>query len=233
MSKPAIQGGGSMIRPPDAAIIGTTLAFMPISSAEAVRRLSHLAFRDCATALDLTYAHGRFWVDPLPPGLTITSNNLDPSSGAELHLDFTATGLPDGAFDLAVYDPPHVADAGQNGIMGSRYGTVRGIAALRNLIESGAREAWRVASVGILVKVADHAHQGEHQALSDWVKAVVPTPPYTVLHTYRPTHLRDGKHRVERVPRSNGAVWLAFRKAGHRHIDFDRLYERQEARGAA
>jgi hypothetical protein len=222
-----------MIRPPDAAIVGTTLAYMSIGSAEAVRRLAHLAFRDAHTALDLTYAHGRFWADPLPPGLTVTGNNLDPSSDADLHLDFTATGLPSGAYDLVIYDPPHVADAGLGGIMGSRYGTIRGTAALRALIRAGAREAWRVASVGILVKVADHAHQGEHLALSDWVKAVVPTAPYTVLHTYRPTYLRDGKHRVTRVPRSNGATWLAFRKAGYRHIDFDRLYERQEARGAA
>lgn len=222
-----------MIRPPDAAVVGTTLTFMPIGSAEAVRRLVHLAFRDAHTALDLTYGHGRFWTDPLPPGLTVTGNNLDPSSSTALHLDFTATSLPDSAFDLIVYDPPHIADAGQSGIMGSRYGTIRGTAALREMIQAGTREAWRIASVGILVKVADHAHQGEHLALSDWVKAVVPTPPYTVLHTYRPTYLRDGKHRVTRVPRSNGATWLTFRKAGHRHIDFDRLYERQEAKEAA
>jgi hypothetical protein len=217
------------IRPPDPAIVGTTMAYMPIGSAEAMRRLAHLAFRDAHTVLDLTHAHGRFWVDPLPPGLTVTSNNIDPASGADLHLDFTATGLPDGAFGLVVYDPPHVADAGAASIMGQRYGTVKGTPALRALIQDGTREAWRISSVGILVKVADHAHQGEHHALSDWVKAVVPRPAYTVLHTYRPTYLRDGKHRVERVPRSNGAVWLAFRKHGHRHINFDRRYERQEA----
>jgi hypothetical protein len=217
------------IRPPDPAIVGTTMTYMPIGSAEAMRRLVHLAFRDALTALDLTYAHGRFWTDPLPPGLTIASNNLDPASGTDLHLDFTSTGLSDGAFGLVVYDPPHVADAGAASIMGRRYGTVKGTRALCDLIQAGTREAWRVASVGILVKVADHAHQGEHQALSDWVKAVVPMSPYTVLHTYRPTYLRDGKHRVERVPRSNGAVWLAFRKAGHRHINFDRRYERQDA----
>src|SRR5205823_4567379 len=140
------------IRPSDPAIRGPTLRYMGIRSHEAVRRLAHLAFRDAHTALDLTYLRGAFWRDPLPPGLVVTGNNLDPASGAELHLDFRETGLPDGAFDLVVLDPPHVADAGTNGIMGKRYGTVRGTAALRELIDIGCREARRVAKVGVLVK---------------------------------------------------------------------------------
>jgi hypothetical protein len=224
-----------MIRPPDPAISDVTMRYMPIGSAEAVRRLVHLAFRDCATALDLTYAHGRFWVDPLPPVLALTTNNLDPSSAADLHLDFMATGLPDGAYDLVIYDPPHLADGGSTGIMGRRYGTVRGTPALRALIEAGAREAWRIAAVGTLVKVADHSHQGRHQQLTRWVEDAVGAELYFDLHAYRSTYLRDGKHRATRVPRSNGATWLVFRKSGPMHLDFDRLYERQEARpkGAA
>ncbi len=78
-----------------------------------------------------------------------------------------------------------------------------------------------------MVKVTDHAHGGELLLLSDWVKAAVPVAPYVLLHTIRPGYLRDGKHRSVRVPRSNGAVWLAFRKDGHRHKDFDRLRARQ------
>lgn len=209
--------------------------YMPIGSAEAVRRLVHLVYRDAVTALDLTYANRGFWQDPLPPGLVVTSNNLDPASATDLHLDFTATGLDTGTYDMVVYDPPHIADGGQGSIMARRFGTVRGVAALRDLIEAGALEAWRVARVGVLVKVADHSHQGEHQPLSDWIKAVVPARPYTVMHTYRPVYLRDGKHRAVRVPRNNGATYLAFRKDGHQHRDFDRLYARQteQGRGAA
>jgi hypothetical protein len=218
-----------MIRPPDPAIVGTTLRYMPIGSAEAVRRLVHLAFRDCTTALDLTYAHGGFWSDPLPPGLVVTGNNLDPTSTADLHLDFRATGLPDGAYDLVVYDPPHVADAGAASIMGQRFGSVRGIPALREVIQAGVREAWRVTSVGILVKVADHAHQGRHHQLSRWVEDAVGAELYFDLHTYRSAYLRDGKHRAVRVPRNNGASYLVFRKSGPVHLDFDRLYDRQQA----
>lgn len=200
------------------------------NSVEPVRRLVHLAFRDAHTALDLTYAHRGFWAEPLPPGLAVTSNNVDPASAADLHLDFTATGLADGAYHLVVLDPPHIADGGKNGIMAARFGTVKSVPALRHLITCGVREAWRISSVGILVKVADHSHQGEFQALSDWVKAAVPAPLYFDLHTVKPRPLRDGKHRAVRVPRNNGAIYLAFRKDSHRHIDFDHLYRRQQAR---
>lgn len=216
-----------VIRPSDPAIVGTTLTYMPIGSRDAVRRLVHLAFRDAHSALDLTYARGAFWRDPQPPGLSVLTNTLDVSIPSDFHRDFTATGFDADAVDLAVYDPPHIADGGTASIMAARYGTVKGTVALRELIQAGAAEAWRISSVGVLVKVADHCHGGELLLLSDWVKQVVPVPPYIVLHTFRPTYLRDGKHTVERVPRSNGAVWLAFRKSGHRHMDFDRLYARQ------
>ena len=219
-----------LIRPPDPAVKGKTLRLAPYGSAEATRRYIHHAFRDAHTAIDLTYAHGGFWERPYPPGLAVTTSNIDPASGADLHLDFTATGLPDGAYDLVVFDPPHIADGGQHGIMAGRFGTVRGIPALRELIQAGAREAWRVASIGVLVKVADHAHGGRYQPLSRWVEDALDAPLYFDLHTYRPAYLRDGKHRGMRVPRSNGATYLVFRKSGPAHLDFDRLYARQQAR---
>ena len=222
----------SAIRPPDPAIRGTTLTYMPVASYEATRRLVHLAFRDAHTALDLTHAAGNFWREPLPPGLHVTTNDLDPASGADLHVDFTRTGLRDGAYDLVVYDPPHISDGGRASIFARRFGTVRGTPALRDTIEAGALEAWRVASVGILVKVTDHSHQGELLVQTDWVKVALPVRPYAVLHTIRPGYLRDGKHRVERVPRNNGATYLAFRKDGHRHRDFERMYLRQMRRAS-
>lgn len=232
-----------MIRPPDPQITTPTLAYAPYSSAEATRRICHLAFRDAHTALDLTWSKGNFWRDPLPPGLTVTGNQMPgrpqlaengPYSHEKptcacgcLHVDFTDSGLPSASWDLICYDPPHVADAGADSIMGRRFGTVKGTAALRELIEAGAREAWRLARVGVLVKVADHCHGGQLHRLSDWIVGVIPQQPYLVLHTYRPTFLRDGKWRVQRAPRSNGAVWLAYRRDTWKHKDWDRQYARQ------
>ena len=61
------------------------------------------------------------------------------------------------------------------------------------------------------------------------MKAALPVRAYFELHTPRGYTLRDGKWRVQRTPRSNGAVYLVFRKDGHRHRDFDKLYARQPA----
>lgn len=217
-----------LIRPPDPAIRSTTLAYMRIGSAEACRRLCHLAFRDAHSALDLTYAGGRFWREPLPPGLAVTTNNLDPAASTDLHVDFTATGLPSASYDLVVYDPPHVADGGTRGIMAQRYGSIRTTAALRELLVAGAREAWRLSSVGIIVKVTDHNHGGRALEQSDWIKAAVLAPLYFKLATVRSTAVTDGRWKASRVPRSNGAVYLIFRHDGRPHVDFDELYRRQD-----
>lgn len=218
-----------MIRPPDRSVKDRTLAYGAYSSAEATRRYIHLAFRDAHTAIDLTAAYGGFWKPPAPPGLAITTNNLDPSSRADLHLDFTDTGLDEGAFDLAVYDPPHLADLGADSIMGKRFGSATGSVGLDELVTAGVREAWRIARLGILVKLADSSHGSEFLQLSRWVADQFDARPYFVAHTTRPP-LEDGKWKVQRVPRSNGAVYLVWRKDGHQHRDFDALYERQEAR---
>jgi hypothetical protein len=138
---------------------------------------------------------------------------------------------------LVVYDPPHVADGGVEGIMAQRFGTAKGTLGLKKLIQAGFLESCRLARLGVLVKVADHAHGGEWLSLSDWIKDMQagynPYAPtggpflYCAMHTYRPTFMNDPKWKVQRVPRSNGAIYLAFRLDSNKHRDFDREYEKQ------
>jgi hypothetical protein len=219
------------IRPPDPVLKGqTALIYMTETPSHlAVRHLLHLAFRDCVTVLDLTYGAGGFWNDPLPPGITVLRNILDASREAEFHRDYGETGLPASSADLVAFDPPHTADNGEGGHFKQRYGgTVKGNIALMADIRTGVAEAWRLASIGILVKVADSSHGGEYLPESTWVQQEVGRVPYAVIHTVKPHPILDPKHRVQRVPKSNGAVYLAFRKDSHRHKNWDALYERQE-----
>src|SRR5688572_26761287 len=102
-----------MIRPPDPAIRGVTLTHMMIENDEAVRRLLHLGFRYAHSCLDLTRGAGGCWSGPLPPGLRLTTNNVDPSSHVDLHVDYRATGVPDGYCGVVLFDPPHTADNGE------------------------------------------------------------------------------------------------------------------------
>jgi hypothetical protein len=217
------------IRPPDPSIIVSEMVRLGrYTSAQASRLILHCFFRDAQTALDLTYGAGRFWKLPMPPGLALTSNNLDPSSHADLHLDFTATGLPDEAYDVAIWDPPHLPHLGDTSFMARRYGTIRSTAGLQTMIEAGVLEAWRIARVGIIVKLADSPNGGAYLPLTSWATEALGVWPVYVMHTIgRPSPRPRGE--IARVPRNNGADWLVFRKGGRRYPDFVKLYERQQA----
>jgi hypothetical protein len=218
-----------VIRPP-APKLGddTGVRIGPYSSTEVVRILAHCFFRDAHTCIDLTYGAGEFWKAPYPPDVAITTNNIDPCASTNLHVDFTATGLPDGAFDLGVYDPPHLPHLGAMAFMARRYGTVRSTSGFRAMIEAGTLEAWRLSRVGIIVKLADAPNGGAYLPLTSWAAEALGVQPCFVMHTVgTPTPRPKGE--LARVPRNNGADWLVWRKGGNRYPDFIKLYERQEA----
>lgn len=220
----------TIYRPRDPHIRGLTLEYMRLLSHQATRRLVDLAFRDAHSAIDLTYAHGGCWRGPLPPGLALTTSNLDPTADTDLHLNYLATGLDDEAYDLVVFDPVHLADGGKSSIMARRFGTVKSSKQLRAELEAGALEAWRVARVGLIVKVTNHCHGGRWHPQSTWVQNALPMLPYFEMHAYKPRNLESSLWKEARVPRSNGAVWLAFRKDSPVHKSFDALYARQVSR---
>src|SRR3954453_8690850 len=106
--------GLRLIRPPDPAFDrGVGVRIGRYTSAQAMRLLAHCYFRDAHSYLDLTYAAGGFWKGTRPQGLTIATNNLDPAARTDLHVDFTATGLADGAYNLVILDPPHLPHLGE------------------------------------------------------------------------------------------------------------------------
>lgn len=217
-----------MIRPPDPRVPETPLRLGAYSSAQASRILLHCFFRDAHDAIDLTHGAGQFWKPPYPPGLTIITNNIDPATPTDFHVDFTSTGLPDAAYGVAIYDPPHLPHLAPTSFMAQRYGTVRSSAGFQSMIEAGALEAWRISSVGLIVKLADFPNGGAYLPLTSWATEALGVAPCYVMHTVgRPSPRPKGE--LGRVPRNNGADWLVFRKDGRRYPDFVRLYERQQA----
>lgn len=198
-----------------------TMTYMGINSAEAIQRLIALAFPDIYTILDLTYGNGGFWKLGEPENKILVTNNIDPESDTSIHLDFTNTGFPDKVFDLVCYDPPHLADSGESSMLVERYGTIKGTEALKKLVSDGAKEAWRICNIGIIVKIVDYAHGGYMVLLSDVVKEAIPVPLYCYMHTYRTSFIKDTKHKQQRVPRSNGATYLVFRRGNGQHQSFE------------
>jgi hypothetical protein len=140
----------------------------------------------------------------------------------------SVTGLPDDAYDVVVLDPPHNPDAGVNSFLGARYGTARGTDGLERLIRDGVREAWRIARIGVIVKVQDQSHGSEYVEESEWVRHAVPMRVYIKLEQLgRPTPGHGKRTLHQRVPYKGASTYLVFRKDSHRHRDFDQQYLRQ------
>lgn len=112
--------------------------------------------------------------------------------------------------------------------MAKRYGTIRSTVGFKTMIEAAVAEAWRIASVGIIVKLADFPNGGAYLPLTSWATEALGALPVYVMHTEgRPSPRPKGE--IGRVPRNNGADWLVFRKDGNRYPDFIKAYERQQA----
>jgi hypothetical protein len=188
-----------------------------MSSADIVAELLDVAFPDAKDAVDMTHGRGGFWNGH--SRVEVTKHDLDPQLAPHGAMDFCDMRYGDKSFDVALFDPPHVADAGARSIMGLRFGSAKGNA-LEDLIRIGAAEAWRISHLGIVVKVCDHVHGQKYVMESDWVRAALEwRAPYEVVFQTRKQPLTDPKWKIPQLSaRSNGAMYLAFRHGDQRHI---------------
>lgn len=131
--------------------------------------------------LDVTFGRGRMW-----RGLTYEPwrNDGDAALDVDSHHDFRA--LPaewTGMFDVVVFDPPHIAEAGANSRyaehFGLRHEDVQHKPDVSHLFAPFLVEAERVLKRKgtILAKIIDQVHRGRyrHQYV-DFVQAVRDTP---------------------------------------------------------
>jgi hypothetical protein len=177
------------------------------ATAHCIARVVQTVFPDARTAVDLSPGHGCFWSESVPTHLSVT---LSP-------YDFTALPYGDASFDLPFLDPPHVADAGVRSIIGTRFGSYRTLAALEAAVRQGAREAWRVSRLGVVIKVTDAMHCSRFVRMSGWVYAELGEP-YDVVHQVRLRALIDPRWREPQLSaRNNGSTYLIFRHDGPVH----------------
>jgi hypothetical protein len=174
------------------------------TTAHFIARLAAVLLPDARTAMDLTPGNGCFFSEHVPIHLTMT---VSPH-------DFTALPYTDHAFDAAFFDPPHLGDLGVNSIMRARYGTLNG-SQVKQLIQSGVAEAWRITRVGLVIKVTEHCHGQRFQAESIWVESVLGEP-YERLHVVRRNYAGARSH-PQLSAYSNGATFLVYRRGDQRH----------------
>jgi hypothetical protein len=174
-------------------------------------------FPDAADVLDSTYGSGNFWGPR--SHVKVTAHDLDLQRAPDGVMDATMLNYDDASFDVVVFDPPHLADGGEDSEMAGRFGTVQGQAELDELILAGTREAWRVCSKGIIVKVTNHVHAQVFQEESTVVaEAMNWTIPYDTVYQVRSHAFIDPSWGTQCSAYNNGAVYLVYRKGDQRHI---------------
>jgi hypothetical protein len=174
-------------------------------SAPIVARILAMSFDDASTVLDLTPGRGGFWGEQTSLCISLST------------ADFRHLPTPDASYDVCAFDPPHIADAGRDSIMGTKFGTYRTLSALESAVRQGAREAWRVARLGTIVKVTDAMHASRFIRMSGWIYDELGEP-YDVVHQVRSRPLIDPRWREPQLSaRNNGSTYLVFRKDGSEH----------------
>jgi hypothetical protein len=179
-----------------------------------VAQILRVYFPDAQTAFDSTGGSGGFWDGSEPVQVTalyVDPDRRDGAAGDFRHLDYA-----DDSFDVALFDPPHLADSSSSAIMAEKFGTVPDDE-LEDVVCDGCREAWRVARLGVIVKVTDHVHGQRYVLESDWVRAAIGEAPYDEVYQVRPHAMIDPKWEEQLSAYNNGSTYLIFRKDGPLH----------------
>jgi hypothetical protein len=189
------------------------------SSARAISRLLGLLFPEATTVLDTTYGSGSFWRDSTAD-VQVTGLDINTARAKHVCGDFTRLPFADNAFDVVVFDPPYHTDVGREkaSVTHARFGSFATLTDLRQAVELGTAEAWRVARLGVIVKVQDYIHASRAVWMSLWVQGAIPVEPYDVMHVWR----SGGKIRSPRWTRQlsvwrNHATYWVYRKDGPVH----------------
>lgn len=189
------------------------------TSAQTVAKMLRVLFPDATTVLDSTWGKGRFWDGNT--AVRVTGLDMSPHGRPSVLGDFTRLPFDDEAFDVVVLDPPYQWDEGKRkrSIMGLRFSTYRDEAHAREIVQAGATEAWRVARLGILVKVQNFCHASLPVRMTRWVEDVLPHPPYGEVHQARTSTLKvmDPKWSDQLSVYSRSTTFLAFRHGDQRH----------------
>jgi hypothetical protein len=188
-----------------------------LPTATIIALILRVAFPDAETALDMTYGSGNFWDGSAH--VRVTAHDVRAARAPDGVVDFAQTGYEDGSYDVTIFDPPHLADTGVASIMGQHFGSYASYADLEAAICAGAREAWRVARLGTIVKVTDHVHAHQYVIESDWVRAAFEgRAPYDVVHQVRSGALVAPMWEEQLSAYNNGATYLIFRKGDQKHV---------------
>src|SRR5262252_48395 len=187
------------------------------STGAIVKSIVLVSFPGARMALDVTYGNGNFWSEGAP--IPVTGHDMDEARAPDGVMDFTDLKYDDATWDVVSFDPPHLADGGEDSVMTGRFGTVATQAALDDLIIDGVREAWRVCSMGVIVKVTNHVHGQTFQYEQALIEEALDwkIPYYDLVYQFRDHAFIDPSWGVQRSAYNNVSVYAVLKKGSQIH----------------
>ncbi len=187
------------------------------------RLLSFYPRKTPKTILDATVNGGRFWRGS---NRRVIGMDIESAHRPTIVADNTRMPFPDEAFDVVVYDPPHIPNQGKDKSkdFNTRFGLALRSSKKNNYSFSHTyppflQEAYRVLRAeGILLsKISDYIHDHQYQwAHVDFVQAAraVGFRPCDCIIKIRKGPIIDPKWKVAHHTRRQHCYWLVFRKSG-------------------
>jgi hypothetical protein len=187
------------------------------SSAQIVAKMLRVLFPDAETVLDMTYGSGKFWTPYTP--WQVTGIDLNPARARDVCADFTRLPFADGAFDVAIFDPPYLTEAGKSGLMAMdrQFSSFASVDVGREVVTCGAAEAWRVGRLGCVVKVQNYTHDNRSVRMTRWIEDAMPHEPYGEVHAMTPNKVIHSKWGSQLSVYSVHTTYLAFRHGSQIH----------------
>lgn len=126
---------------------------------EALSALITIHAPNAKRVLDCTFSKGTMWRGLNPTTFDVIRSDLSPQTLLDVQADYTKLPFLINTFDCIIYDPPHIADGGKNGLMHKRYGSNIGNGLEDMMYDFLAEASWVLKPKGvILAKIANGVH---------------------------------------------------------------------------
>lgn len=179
-----------------------------------------------AKVLDVTAQRRRMWNGVEWPGVVYA--DIDPEMKPDILADFRALPVPDGCFDVIVFDPPHIPAAAASKESGEEYRDHYGIALaphadnISGYFAPFLKEAHRVLRREgvIFAKLKDFVHNHAYQwTLADFISAVRNQDgltPCDLIVKRDPCggNLKSSRWKKAHHARNSHTWWIVVRKGG-------------------
>lgn len=128
-------------------------------------------------------------------------------------LDYERLPFADQSIDVVVFDPPFQPQT-VNGLIGEKFTKINGgVSEVKSSVQKGCAEAWRVARLGIIVKVQDYIHDHKPVWMSLWVIETLGEPyDFVTLRAASKLQAPNWKRQLS-VRRNHSTFWVYRRKS--------------------